>query len=138
MNKILIIEDEYHMRHIIKEYFGLRSVQVIEADNGHEAIQKIDLSINLVLLDIMMPGIDGYEVCKQIRAKFSVPIIFISALLENENQLRAYELGADDYITKPFKLSILYAKCMAIIKRDQRVKIDILDFGHVKLDRISH
>ena len=138
MYKILIVEDEYHIRHIIKEYFGLRNVQVIEANNGHEALQKMDKSIDLVLLDIMMPGIDGYEVCKQIRVKFSVPIVFISALSEDENQLIAYERGADDYITKSFKPSILFAKCLAIIKRDQRLEIDILDFGHIKLDRVSH
>lgn len=138
MYKILIVEDEYHIRHIIKEYFGLKNTKVIEACNGYEALEKIDDTIHLVLLDIMMPGIDGYEVCKQIRNRSSVPIMFMSALSEDENQLMAYELGADDYVTKPFKPSILYAKSLAIMKRDKKSEDDTLDFGHVKLDRINH
>ena len=89
--------------------------------NGYDAISFIDETIDLVLLDIMMPGIDGYEVCLQLRKKSQVPIIFISALSEDDNQLKAYELGGDDYITKPFKPSLLYAKCIAMIKRTNHI-----------------
>lgn len=138
MYKIMIVEDEYHIRHIVKEYFRLKGIEVIEASQGYEAIDKMDSSIQLVLLDIMMPGIDGYEVCKQIRQNYDVPLIFISALSEDDNQLKAYELGADDYITKPFQPSILYAKCHAMIKRNLKNEEKYLDFGHVQLDPINH
>jgi DNA-binding response OmpR family regulator len=138
MYKILIIEDEYHIRNIIKEYFSLNHLEVIEACNGYEALNLMNESIDLILLDIMMPGIDGYEVCKLLREKTKKPLLFISALSEDENQLKAYQLGADDYITKPFKPSILYAKCMAMIKRDQKIEQEIITLGHIQLDKTNH
>ncbi|MEG0367349.1 MAG: response regulator transcription factor [Coprobacillus sp.] len=138
MYKILVVEDEYHIRNIIKEYFMARDVVVIEASQGYEALQLMNHDIDLMLLDIMMPGIDGYEVCKQLRMKYDKPIVFISALSEDENQLKAYELGADDYITKPFRPSILYAKVIAIIKRDQKVEENIIKLGHIILNKINH
>ncbi len=138
MYKILIVEDEYHIRNIIHEYFAMKNIEVVEACNGYEALELMNDNIDLILLDIMMPGIDGYEVCKQLRMKSSKPIIFISALQEEQNQLMAYDLGADDYITKPLKPSLLYAKCLAIIKRDKKVEEDIITFGKIKLDKINH
>lgn len=138
MHKILVVEDEYHIRNIIKEYFVNRDVVVIEASQGYEALQLMNHDIDLILLDIMMPGIDGYEVCKQLRMKYDKPILFISALSEDENQLKAYELGADDYITKPFKPSILYAKCLAMIKRDQRIEDNTIQLGHIVLNKTNH
>lgn len=138
MYKVLVVEDEYHIRNIITEYFSLRDIEVVNACNGYEALDMIDESIDLILLDIMMPGIDGYEVCKQLRLKNNKPIIFLSALSEDKNQLMAYEIGADDYITKPFKPSILYAKVIAMIKRDQKVESNIISYGHVQLDKINH
>ena len=138
MYKILIVEDEYHIRNIIHEYFAMKNIEVVDACNGYEALELMNDNIDLILLDIMMPGIDGYEVCKQLRMKSSKPIIFISALQEEQNQLMAYDLGADDYITKPFKPSLLYAKCLAIIKRDKKVEEDIITFGKIKLDKINH
>lgn len=138
MYKILIIEDEYHIRAIIKEYFEMKNMKVIEASNGYEGIELIDHSIDLILLDIMMPGIDGYEVCKQLRMKSNKPIMFISALSEDDNQLKAFELGADDYITKPFKPSILYAKVLAMIKRDQKIEETIVTYGKIKINKSNH
>ena len=122
MYKILVVEDEYHMRQIIKTYFTKQGVEIVEATQGYEALEQMNESIDLVLLDIMMPGIDGYEVCKQIRLKSNIPIVFISALSQEENQLMAYQIGADDFIIKPFKPSLLYAKVIAMIKRDQKKK----------------
>jgi Response regulators consisting of a CheY-like receiver domain and a winged-helix DNA-binding domain len=138
MYKVLIIEDEYHIRHIVHEYFAMKNIEIVEASNGYEALELMNDDIDLVLLDIMMPGIDGYEVCKQLRMKSSQPIIFISALLEEQNQLMAYDLGGDDYITKPFKPSVLYAKCLAMIKRDKKVEDDIMTFGNIQLDKMNH
>ena len=130
MYHILLVEDEKLVRDFITEYFNKREIKVIEATNGYEAISLINEKIDLILLDIMMPGIDGYEVCKQIRSSSNIPIIFISALSLDDNQLLAYQLGADDYITKPFKPSILYAKCLAMIKRNYHDDLnDIIKYG---------
>lgn len=139
MYHILLVEDEKLVRDFITEYFNKREIKVIEATNGYEAISLINEKIDLILLDIMMPGIDGYEVCKQIRSSSNIPIIFISALSLDDNQLLAYQLGADDYITKPFKLSILYAKCLAMIKRNYHDDLnDIIKYGLIKLDNNFH
>ncbi|WP_278928689.1 response regulator transcription factor [Thomasclavelia cocleata] len=139
MYHILLVEDEKLVRDFITEYFNKREIKVIEATNGYEAISLINEKIDLILLDIMMPGIDGYEVCKQIRSSSNIPIIFISALSLDDNQLLAYQLGADDYITKPFKPSILYAKCLAMIKRNYHDDLnDIIKYGLIKLDNNFH
>ena len=134
MFEVLMVEDQKEVRDFVKEYFQKREIQIIEAMNGYDAISFIDETIDLVLLDIMMPGIDGYEVCLQLRKKSQVPIIFISALSEDDNQLKAYELGGDDYITKPFKPSLLYAKCIAMIKRTNHIVENKMTFGKLILD----
>lgn len=138
MFKILLIEDDKNIREIITEYFTKRDIQVIEAMDGYSGLSLIDQSVDLVLLDIMMPGIDGLEVCYQIRLKYQTPIIFISALSEEETQLKAFELGADDYISKPFLPSVLYAKCLAICKRQTLHLNDIKQFGHLSIDYLNH
>lgn len=138
MYKVLIIEDEFHIRQIIKDYFSLKGIEVVEATQGYEALSMINETIDLILLDIMMPGIDGYEVCQQIRYQYQCPIIFISALSEEDNQLQAYQLGGDDYITKPFLPSILYAKCLAICKRQDLQVSNIKTFHHLQIDYTNH
>ena len=137
MYQVLLIEDDFDIRHIIKTYFEKREIQIIEACDGHQGLSLMHSQIQLVLLDIMMPGIDGYEVCKQLRLKTKRPVIFMSALSQEENQLLAYQLGADDYIIKPFQLSLLHAKVIAMIKRDQKKEENILTVGHLQLDRIN-
>ncbi|MFR1171269.1 MAG: response regulator transcription factor, partial [Coprobacillus cateniformis] len=96
-----------------------------------------DETYDFVLLDIMMPGIDGYEVCKLIRQKSDIPILFISALSEDENKLKGYELGADDFISKPFTPSLLYAKCNALLKRLNKGN-ESLDVGMIHIDEDTH
>lgn len=117
MYQVLLIEDDFDIRHIIKTYFEKREIQIIEACDGHQGLSLMHSQIQLVLLDIMMPGIDGYEVCKQVRQKNDIPILFISALSDDDNKLKGYDLGADDFISKPFTPSLLYAKCNALLKR---------------------
>ena len=95
---------------------------MVEACNGYEAIELMNESIDLVLLDIMMPGIDGYETCKQLRIKTKRPIIFISALSEDQNQVMAYELGADDYITKPFSATYLQARVENLLMQRKKLQ----------------
>ena len=138
MYQVLLIEDDFDIRHIIKTYFEKREIQIIEACDGHQGLSLMHSQIQLVLLDIMMPGIDGYEVCQQIRYQYQCPIIFISALSEEDNQLQAYQLGGDDYITKPFLPSILYAKCLAICKRQDPQVSNIKTFHHLQIDYTNH
>lgn len=138
MFRILLVEDDRDIREIIVTYFSKRNIDVIEAMDGYIGLSKIDETIDLVLLDIMMPGIDGLEVCYQIRQKYQCPIVFISALSEEETQLKAFELGADDYISKPFLPSVLYAKCNAICKRITLQQSDIKEYGKLKIDYLNH
>ena len=138
MYKALMIEDHKEVRDFVKEYFDHKEIEVIEAQNGYEGLAILDDTIDIILLDIMMPGIDGYEVCKQIRSQYNTLIVFISALSEDENQLKAYEYGADDYITKPFKPSLLYAKCLALLKRNKKIETNQLQSGKVILDLDKH
>lgn len=138
MFRILLVEDDRDIREIIVTYFSKRNIDVIEAMDGYIGLSKIDETIDLVLLDIMMPGIDGLEVCYQIRQKYQCPIVFISALSEEETQLKAFELGADDYISKPFLPSVLYAKCNAICKRITLQQSDIKEYGKIKIDYLNH
>lgn len=137
MYKILLVEDEKLVRDFIITYFSKREIEIVEATNGYEALEKLEKSFDLILLDIMMPGIDGYEVCKQIRNTKQTPIIFISALSQDEDQLLAYDIGADDYITKPFKPSLLYAKCIALIKRDKKEEVKKA-IGKIILHPLTH
>ena len=115
--KVLLIEDEKLIRQFIVEYFQKQGEEVIEASDGYEGLSLLDESFDLILLDIMKPGIDGYEVCKQKKKKNDIPILFISALSDEDNKLKGYHLGADDFISKPFTPSLLYAKCNALLKR---------------------
>lgn len=135
--KVLLVEDEKLIRMFIKEYFYKQEAEVVEACDGYEALTLLDESFDIVLLDIMMPGIDGYEVCKLIRQKSEVPILFISALSEDENKLKGYELGADDFISKPFTPSLLYAKCHALLKRLKK-QSSRLEEGVICIDTDTH
>lgn len=138
MRKIILVEDEYHIRKIISDYFSIKNIEIVEAVNGYEAIEKMNETIDLILLDIMMPGINGYEVCEKLKSMYETPIIFISALSEEENLLKAYSLGADDYLTKPFKPSILYAKCQAVYRRVHKINENVMKFGKIEIDINTH
>ena len=119
--KILIVEDEAKLREVLCDYFSSKGERPDEAENGVQALELIEENeYDAVLLDIMMPELDGLSVCRAVRRANDVPIIFLTALSDEEDKLLGYELGADDYVTKPFTMSVLYAKTMALIKRNQR------------------
>lgn len=120
-SKILIVEDEAKLREVLCDYFSSKGELPVEASNGMIALELIyENEFDAVLLDIMMPELDGLSVCRAVRRTNDVPIIFLTALSDEEDKLLGYELGADDYVTKPFTMSVLYAKTMALIKRNQR------------------
>ena len=136
-NKILIVEDEQKLREVLCDYFRSKQEHPVEAANGLEALRLMEEEqFDAVLLDIMMPGLDGLSVCRALRRTNDVPIIFLTALSDEEDKLLGYELGADDYVTKPFSLSVLYAKTMALIKRNRRNVLagDRMEVGGVVLE----
>lgn len=119
--RILIVEDEAKLREVLCDYFRSKGEEPVEACDGVQALEMLqETTFDAVLLDILMPGLDGLSVCRAVRKTNDVPIIFLTALSDEEDKLLGYELGADDYVTKPFIMSVLYAKITALIKRNQR------------------
>ena len=117
-SKLLIAEDEPRLLEILCDYFRSRGDLPIPASNGLQALQLAQSEeFDGVLLDIMMPGLDGLSVCRALRKSSDVPIVFLTALSDEEDKLYGYALGADDYVTKPFSLPVLYAKLTALINR---------------------
>ena len=120
--KILVAEDEEKLREVLADYFRSKGDECFLAENGEKALEMAqEQEFDAILLDIMMPGLDGFSVCRSLRRGSEVPILFLTALSDETDKLYGYELGADDYITKPFTLSVLYAKITALIKRRRGV-----------------
>ena len=119
MAKILVADDEQLIRKLINDCLSKEGHQIIEAENGLEALNafKKDSDINMALLDIMMPEMDGWEVCRKIRETSGIPIILVSARSQDFDQIVGFESGADDYVTKPFSLTILSKRVNALLKR---------------------
>lgn len=119
-DRILIVEDEPHLREVLCDYFRSKGDLPAEAENGVRALELIaETDFDAILLDIMMPELDGFAVCRAVRREKDTPIIFLTALSDEEDKLYGYELGADDYVTKPYSLSVLYAKTAALIRRSR-------------------
>ncbi len=143
MDKILIIEDEPAIRDILRELLKDAGYEVEEAADGLEGVEKFRAgSFSLVLLDLMLPKLDGYGVCEQIRAVSDVPVIMITALSGEEAEVRAFELRADDYITKPFSLRLVLMRVEAVLRRaggkaDEGGR-EILRRGSVEMDTAAH
>ncbi len=139
-NHILIVEDESKLREVLCDYFRSKGELPQEARDGAEALELAEtVSFDAVLLDIMMPQLDGFAVCRALRKRSDVPILFLTALSDEEDKLLGYELGADDYITKPFTMSVLYAKTMALIRRSRGTMRtgDRLEAGGITLELSS-
>lgn len=118
MFKILFADDEIKMRETVRDYLGAKGLEVILAKDGADACEKAsEQDFDLVILDIMMPETDGITACRSIRKENSVPILFLTALGDERDFLAGYSAGCDDYLTKPYPLSVLYEKCMATIRR---------------------
>lgn len=135
---ILLIEDDLQISKLIQKYFGNQGTEVTSVTDGDTAMQVIEAGVedySVILLDIMLPGADGFTICKAIRRRSDIPVIFITARGRESDILRGYDLGADDYIVKPFLLSALYAKCTAIVKRTQPQTGSVLECGAIRLDQ---
>lgn len=135
-SSILVIEDDASIQELIVEFLTAEGYEVDYANDGLEGIQKFKKgNYNLIILDIMMPNLDGYGVCKMIRQTSSVPIIFLTALNQETDQLKGFELECDDYITKPFSFNLLVKRVEAVLRRSSKIMNDkFLVFEKLKLD----
>ena len=139
-SKILIVEDEIRIRFLLRDYLKKEGYEVLEASDGEEAIRIFgNTNVDLIILDVMMPKLDGFNVCKTLRKVSNIPIILLTAKSEEEDKLFGYELGADDYMTKPFSPKVLVAKVKALIKRVNTPKDqNILEYSGIKINKLSH
>ena len=139
-NKILVVDDESRMRKLVKDFLQRENYEVLEAENGEEAVDVFCANNNIVLiiLDVMMPKMDGWEVCKEIRKLSKVPIVMLTAKSEERDELLGFELGVDEYITKPFSPKVLTARVGAILKRTQGEDGEMLSINGIEVDKKAH
>ena len=139
--KVLMVDDEERMRKLVKDFLTIKGYRVLEAGDGEEAIDIFfkEKDISLVILDVMMPKMDGWEVCKTIRRYSQVPIIMLTARSEERDELLGFELGVDEYISKPFSPKILVARIEAILRRRNGVATgEILEADGIRVDKDAH
>jgi len=137
--KILVAEDEMRIRKLIKDYLQNEGYEIIEAEDGKDALQKFYLNneIDLIILDVMMPKMEGWEVCKEIREESDTPIIFLTALGESHDEIQGLDLGADDYITKPFRYEVFIARVKAALRRVNKISEGIYHIGNLEINTNS-
>ncbi|MDD6467799.1 MAG: response regulator transcription factor [Erysipelotrichaceae bacterium] len=139
MAKILIADDELKIREVVKEYGKINGYTVKEASDGLEACEMADKEhFDLIILDIMMPRLDGFSACKQIKAKKNIPVIMLSARQEEYDKLFGFELGIDDYVTKPFSPKELMARIKVILERKRETTTNVLEYQDLKVNETAH
>jgi len=138
--KILVVDDESRMRKLVHDFLVRQGFDVLEAENGEEAVDIFfsDKNISLIILDVMMPKMDGWQVCKEIRQYSKVPIIMLTAKSDERDELLGFELGVDEYISKPFSPKILVARVEAILRRANAGQEDAMEIGGIVLDKSAH
>ena len=138
--KILVVDDEARMRKLVKDFLTIKGYQVIEAGDGEEAVEIFfqQKDIALILLDVMMPKMDGWEVLKTIRLHSKVPIIMLTARGEERDELQGFDLGVDEYISKPFSPKILVARAEAILRRSNHVVGEVMNVGGIEINKAAH
>lgn len=136
--KVLVVDDEKLIRDVIKEYLLLEKIDVDEAENGLVAVEKArENNYDIIIMDIMMPKMDGYMACREIKSFKDIPFIMLSARGEEYDKLIGFDLGIDDYVTKPFSPKELVARIKAVTKRKDKSN-DIYNIKGIKLDNIAH
>ena len=139
--KILIVDDESRMRKLIRDFLEREGYQILEASDGIEAMDIFyaDKDIQLIILDVMMPRMDGWQVCKEVREHSRVPIMMLTARSEEQNELKGFELGVDEYVAKPFSPKILVARVGALLKRVRNVEDNSeLNAGGIIINKSAH
>ena len=139
--KVLVVDDESRMRKLVKDFLVKSNYDVVEAEDGQQAVDIFfeQNDIALIILDVMMPRMDGWQVCREIRAYSKVPIIMLTAKSDERDELQGFELGVDEYISKPFSPKILVARVEAILRRTSQVSADdLLEAGGIRIDKAAH
>lgn len=139
--KILVVDDESRMRKLVKDFLIKNNYEVLEADDGAIALDIFfeNKDIALILLDVMMPKMDGYQVCKEIREYSKVPIIMLTAKADEQDELKGFQYGVDEYITKPFSPKILVARVEAVLRRSGAgYAEEMLQAGEITIDKTAH
>ena len=137
---ILVVDDESRMRKLIKDFLATKNYKILEAGDGEEALEVFEENkekIKMVLLDVMMPKIDGWTVLRKIRQDSKVPVIMLTARGEEQDELFGFELGVDEYISKPFSPKILVARIEAILKRTNGDKKQVRNLGGIEIDEVG-
>lgn len=138
--KVLVVDDESRMRKLVKDFLLRNGYDVIEAENGEQAVDLFfeQKDIALIILDIMMPKMDGWQTCREIRKFSKIPIIMLTAKSDEKDELLGFELGVDEYISKPFSPKILVARVEAILRRSIKVEEDVVDIGGIIINQSAH
>lgn len=139
--KILVVDDEARMRKLVRDFLVKKEYIVVEAENGEQALEifEEEEDISLIILDIMMPKLDGWQVCKAVRRESKVPIIMLTAKSEEQDELLGFELGVDEYISKPFSPKILVARVDAILRRTNKSATEsTIKVGNIEVDKLAH
>ena len=139
--KILVVDDESRMRKLVKDFLGREGYYVLEAGDGMEAMEMFydNKDIALIILDVMMPKMDGWQVCREVRQSSQVPIIMLTARAEERDELQGFDLGVDEYISKPFSPKILVARVEAILRRSHALGAsEVTDAGGIEIDKAAH
>lgn len=138
--KILVVDDESRMRKLVRDFLTKKNYEVLEAEDGEKAIDIFfeNKEIALVILDIMMPKMDGWQVCREIRQYSKVPIIMLTAKSDEKDELLGFELGVDEYISKPFSPKILVARVEAILRRTNMMEEETVEIGGIIIDKTAH
>ncbi|MDF2611739.1 MAG: hypothetical protein K0R92_3213 [Lachnospiraceae bacterium] len=138
--KILVVDDESRMRKLVKDFLVRKNYDVIEAENGEQAIDiffsKKDIA--LIILDVMMPKMDGWQVCREVRQYSKAPIIMLTAKSDEKDELLGFDLGVDEYISKPFSPKILVARVEAVLRRTTASEDEFIEAGGIVLDKSAH
>lgn len=139
--KILVVDDESRMRKLVNDFLSKKGYEVIEAADGEEAVERfyMEKDIALIILDIMMPKMDGWQVCREIRKESKVPIVMLTAKSEEHDELLGFELGVDEYISKPFSPKILVARVDALLRRTNKLDTsEVVEAGNILIDKAAH
>lgn len=141
VRKILVVDDEARMRKLVADFLVREGYEVLEAENGEKAMDLFysDKDIVLIILDVMMPGMDGWQTLREIRESSQVPVIMLTAKSDERDELRGFELGVDEYVTKPFSPRTLVARVEAILRRtSSQDENDKIELGGIVLDKSAH
>ena len=139
--KVMVVDDESRMRKLVRDFLVRQDFDVIEAGDGEQAVDLFfeEKDIALIILDVMMPKMDGWQVCREIRKHSKVPIIMLTARGDEQDELLGFELGVDEYISKPFSPKILVARVEAILRRTNAISSDsVITAGILSLDKAAH